>query len=75
LFRNKAIGDPKHTEFLGLAFLDFAIDHWVCGFDHKIVKKLDGSEPEKFLTQKEFAARIRMQQSNAARLLRNPTLP
>jgi hypothetical protein len=24
--RNKAVGDPKHTEFLSVAFLDFALN-------------------------------------------------
>lgn len=76
LFRNKAMGDPKHTEFLRLAFLDFAINHWGRGFvDHKIIKKLGGSGSKRFLTQTEFAARIGVQQSTAARLLRNSTLP
>ena len=76
LFRNKALGDPKHTEFLRLAFLDFAINHWGRGFvDHKIIKKLGGSGSKRFLTQTEFAARIGVQQSTAARLLRNSTLP
>jgi hypothetical protein len=32
LFRNKAMGDPKHTEFLRVAFLDFAMNHWGRGF-------------------------------------------
>ena len=41
LFRNKAMGDPKHTEFLRVAFLDFAMNHWGRGFvDHKIIQKL-----------------------------------
>jgi hypothetical protein len=76
LFRNKAMGDPKHTEFLRLAFLDFAMNHWGRGFvDHKIIKKLGGSRSKRFLTQTEFAARIGVQQSTAARLLRNSTLP
>jgi hypothetical protein len=67
LFRNKAMGDPKHTEFLRVAFLDFALNHWGRGFvDHKIIKKLGGSGSKRFLTQTEFAARIGVQQSTAA---------
>ena len=76
MFRNKAMGDLKHTEFLRLAFLDFAINHWGRGFvDHKIIKKLGGSGSKRFLTQTEFAAKIGVQQSTAARLLRNSTFP
>jgi hypothetical protein len=76
LFRNKAMGDPKQTEFLRVAFLDFAINHWGRGFvDHKIIQKLGGSGSKRFLTQTEFAAKIGVQQSTAARLLRNSTLP
>jgi hypothetical protein len=76
LFRNKAMGDPKHTEFLRVAFLDFAMNHWGRGFvDHKIIQKLGGSRSKRFLTQTEFAAKIGIQQSTAARLLRNSTLP
>jgi hypothetical protein len=76
LFRNKAMGDPKHTEFLRVAFLDFAMNHWDRGFvDHKIIQKLGGIGQKRFLTQTEFAAKIGVQQSTAARLLRNSTLP
>ena len=76
LFRNKAMGDSKQTEFLRVAFLDFAMNHWGRGFvDHKIIQRLGGGPvPKRFLTQTEFAARIGVQQSTAARLLRNPGL-
>jgi hypothetical protein len=41
LFRNKGMGDSKHTEFLRVAFLDFAMNHWGRGYvDHKIIQKL-----------------------------------
>jgi hypothetical protein len=76
LFRNKAMGDPKHTEFLRVAFLDFAENHWGRGFvDHKIIQKLGDTGSKRFLTQTEFAAKIGVQPSTAARLLRNSTLP
>jgi transcriptional regulator with XRE-family HTH domain len=75
LFRNKAMGDPKQTEFLRVAFLDFAMNHWGRGFvDHKIIQRLGGTGPKRFLTQTEFAAKIGVQQSTAARLLRNSSL-
>ena len=51
-FRSKAMGSPKQTEFLRVAFLDFAMNHWSRGFvDHKIIKKLGGSGSKRFLTQ------------------------
>lgn len=75
LFRNKAMGDQKQTEFLRVAFLDFATNHWGRGFvDHKIIEKLGGAASKRFLTQTEFAARIGVQQSTVARLLRNSGL-
>ena len=71
LFRNKAMGDPKQTEFLRLAFLDFATNHWGRGFvDHKVIRQLGGSGPKRFLTQTEFAAKIGVQPSTAARSAR-----
>ena len=66
------MGDPKQTEFLRIAFLDFATNHWGRGFvDHKIIRKLGGNVSKRYLTQTEFAAKIGVQQSTAARLLRN----
>jgi hypothetical protein len=75
LFRNKAMGDSKQTEFLRVAFLDFAMNHWGRGFvDHKIIRDLGGVGTKRFLTQTEFAAKIGVQQSTAARLLKNSNL-
>jgi hypothetical protein len=75
LFRNKAMGDSKQTEFLRVAFLDFAMNHWGRGFvDNKIIQRLGGVGPRRFLTQTEFAAKIGVQQRTAARLLRNSSL-
>jgi TniQ len=75
LFRNKAMGDPKQTEFLRVAFLDFAMNHWGRGFvDHKIIQKLGGTVSKRFLTQTEFAAKIGVQQSTAARLIKNSSV-
>jgi transcriptional regulator with XRE-family HTH domain len=72
LFRHKAMGDSKQTEFLRAAFLDFAMNHWGRGFvDRKIIRNLGRTVPNRFLTQTEFAAKIGVQQSTAARLLRN----
>jgi hypothetical protein len=75
LFRNNAIGEPRPTNFLRVAFLDFAVNHWGRGFvDHKLIKELERSRPKRYLTQTEFAARLGVQQSTAARLLRDSNL-
>ncbi len=75
LLRNKAMGDSKQTEFLRVAFLDFATNHWGRGFvDHKIIQNLGRPGSKRFLTQTEFAAKIGVQQSTAARLLKNSGL-
>ena len=75
LLRNKAMGDASQTEFLRVAFLDFVMNHWGRGFvDHKIVRKLGGTVSKRFLTQTEFAAKIGVQQSTAARFLKNSGL-
>jgi hypothetical protein len=75
LFRNTAIGPPENTDFLRIAFLDFAMNHWGRGFvDHKLIKKLGDVGPKRYLTQTEFAAQIGVQQSTAARLLKGSKL-
>jgi hypothetical protein len=68
LFRTNAIGQPEHTNFLRVAFLDFAVNHWGRGFvDHKLIRKLGDVGPKRYLTQTEFAAQIGVQQSTVAR--------
>jgi hypothetical protein len=75
LRRNKAMGDSTQTEFFRVAFLDFAMNHWGRGYvDHKIIQYLGGIGSKRFLTQTEFAAKIGVQQSTAARLLNNSSL-
>jgi hypothetical protein len=72
LFKNQAIRPQEHTGFLRVAFLDFAMNHWGRGFvDHKLVKQLGDTAPKRYLTQTEFAAHIGVEQSTAARLLKN----
>jgi hypothetical protein len=74
LFRNKAI-EGRHTDFLRMAFLDFAMNHWGRGYvDHKLMKEMKDVLPTRFLSQTEFAARIGVRQVTAAKLLKNPRL-
>ena len=71
LFKSKAIRPREQTDFLKIAFLDFAMNHWGRGFvDHKLVKQLGAPTPKRYLTQTEFAAQIGVQPSTAARFLK-----
>lgn len=72
LFKSKAITPREQTDFLKVAFLDFAMNHWGRGFvDHKLVKQLGATIPRRYLTQTEFAAQIGVEPSTAARFLKN----
>jgi len=72
LFKSEAIEPREQTDFLKVAFLDFAMNHWGRGFvDHKLVKQLGATIPKRYLTQTEFAAQIGVGQSTAVRLLKN----
>lgn len=74
LFRNAAI-ESGSTEFMKVAFLDFAINHWGRGFvDHKIIQHMGRTAPKRFVTQSQFAAQIGIRQVTAARFLRSSTL-
>jgi TniQ len=71
LFKSKAIRPREQTDFLKIAFLDFAMNHWGRGFvDHKLVKQLGAPIPKRYLTRTEFAAQIGVQPSTAARFLK-----
>jgi hypothetical protein len=71
LFKSEAIKPREQTDFLKVAFLDFAMNHWGRGIvDHKLMKQLGASVSKRYLTQTEFAAQIGVEQSTAARFLR-----
>jgi len=75
LFRNIAIRPSEHTDFLRIAFLEFAMDRGESGPVHgNSTDELPGAEPQRFLTQAEFEEQIRMQQKTAARLLKGSKL-
>jgi hypothetical protein len=71
LFKSKAIRPREQTDFLKLAFLDFAMNHWGRGVvDHKLVKQLGVTVSKRYLTQTEFAVRLGVEQSTAARFIK-----
>ena len=70
LFRNHAI-EQGSTDFLRVAFLDFAMNHWGRGYvDHKLIKEMRVPDSQRFLTQTEFAAQIGVRQVTVARWLK-----
>jgi hypothetical protein len=78
LFKNKAIASPRQVDFLRAAFLEFVTNHWDGGFvDHKLLKALGATTAtrKRFITQTEFAARLGVQQSTAARFLHKQKVP
>lgn len=75
LFRSKAITPRDQTDFMKIAFLDFAVNHWGRGFvDHKLVKQMGATLPRRYLTRAQFAAQIGVQPRTAARLLTNQNM-
>lgn len=75
LFKSEAIKPRAQTDFLKVAFLDFAMNHWGRGVvDHKLMQQLGAPVSKRYLTQTEFAARIGVEQSTVARLLKGPTV-
>jgi hypothetical protein len=73
LFKSAAIRPREQTDFMKVAFLDFAMNHWGRGIvDHKLAKQLGVAIPKRYLTQTEFAAQIGVEQSTAARILKDP---
>ena len=76
LFKSKAIRPREDTNFLRVAFLGFARNHWGRGYvDHKLMREARETVPGRFLTQTEFAAQIGVRQITAARMLKKCTVP
>ena len=60
LFKNRAINPSQQTDFLRVAFLEFAENHWDRGYvDPKLLKQARGKVRSRFITQSEFAAQAR----------------
>src|ERR1035437_9142497 len=72
LFKNRAISPSEQTDFLRVAFLEFAENHWDRGYvDPKLLNKVRGKVRSRFITQSEFAARVGITATTAARLLKD----
>jgi len=76
LFKNRGINPSEQTDFLRVAFLEFAENHWDRGYvDPKLLKQAQGQVRSRFVTQSEFAARVGIHNLTASRLLKEQKIP
>ncbi len=76
LFKNRAIDPHEQTDFLKVAFLEFAENHWDRGYlDPKLLKQARRKVRSRFITQSEFAARLGIHVLTASRLLKDQKIP
>jgi hypothetical protein len=76
LFKNRAINPSEQTDFLRVAFLEFAENHWDRGYvDPKLLKQMRGKVGSRFITQSEFAAQVGIHNLTASRLLKDQKIP
>jgi hypothetical protein len=71
IFHRFRAGDPPETrDFLGCAFLDFAINHWRRGVIHpNLQHRLQKNIPKRFITPTEFGERYGLDRRTVARVL------
>jgi len=66
----------EQTDFLRVAFLEFAENHWDRGYvDPKLLKQVRGKVRSRFITQSEFAAQVGIHNLTASRLLKDKKIP
>jgi hypothetical protein len=76
LFKNRAIIPSEQTDFLRVAFLEFAENHWDRGYvDPKLLKQARGKVTSRFVTKSEFAAQLGIHVLTASRLLKDQKIP
>lgn len=76
LFKNRAANPSEQTDFLRVAFLEFAENHWDRGYvDPKLLKHARGKINSRFVTESEFAAQIGITATTASRLLKDQKIP
>jgi hypothetical protein len=76
LFKNRAINPREQTDFLRMAFLDFAQNHWGRGYvEPKLLMQARGKVRSRFVTQSEFASRVGIHNLTASRLLKEQKIP
>ena len=76
LFKNRAINPSQQTDFLRVAFLEFAENHWDRGYvDPKLLKRARGKVTSPFITKSEFAAWVGIHVLTVSRLLKDQKIP
>src|ERR1035437_932986 len=76
LFKNRGINPSEQMDFLRVAFLEFAENHWDRGYvDPKLLNKVRGKVRRRFITQSEVGARVGITATTAARLLKDQKMP
>jgi hypothetical protein len=76
LFKSRAINPSQQTDFLRVAFLEFAENHWDRGYvDPKLLKQARGKVTSRFITKSEFAAQAGIHVLTASRLLKDQKIP
>jgi len=76
LFKNRAINPREQTDFLRVAFLEFAESHWDHGYvDPKLLKQARGNLTSRFITKSQFAAKAGIHVLTASRLLIDQKIP
>jgi hypothetical protein len=76
LFKNRAINPRKQMDFLRVAFLEFAENHWDRGYvDPKLLKRARGKVTSRFITKSEFAAQLGIHVLTVSRLLKDQKIP
>jgi len=70
IFKFRAGDAPETWDFLGSAFLDFAINQWCRGVvDHKLLPRLQKSIPKRLITRDEFGKRFGIGKRTLRRVL------
>jgi hypothetical protein len=76
LFKNRAINPSQQTDFLRVAFLEFAENHWDRGYvDPKLLKQAQGKVCSRFITKSEFAAQFGIHVLTVSRLIKDQKIP
>jgi hypothetical protein len=76
LFKNRAINPSEQTDFLRVAFLEFAENYWDRGYvDPKLLKHARETINRRFVTQSVFAAQVGIHNLTASRLLKDQKIP
>jgi hypothetical protein len=77
IFYRCRAGDPLETrDFLGNAFLDFAINHWRRGIiSPQLIFRLQKNFPKRFITRKAFGKRYGFGRHTALRVLEMNSIP